>query len=295
MTVPREAGAIHDIGYRRYDGPRLGASYIERSLAVSSLRGAFGLGRSARSKVMPILLLVVMVLPALIVAAIVVIGGADELPVAYTSWAVNLGSIVVLFLGAQAPQSVSRDLRFRVVALYFSRPLTRRVYVRAKLAAMSAALFVLMALPLLVLYAGAVLGGLPFWANTRDLLAGLAGVVMFAVVLAAVGLLIAAWTPRRGIGVAAIVATLTILGAVSAIVAGIAKDQGNLTLAGWAGLFSPVSIVDGVQVWLFDTETSIVVGPPGAAGGPVFGLAAVALVAVCYLLLVRRYRGVTTS
>ena len=88
----------------------------------------------------------------------------------------------MLFLGAQAPQSVSRDLRFRVVALYFSRPLTRRSYVRAKLAAMSAALFALMALPLLVLYGGALLGGLPFWTDTRDLLYGLAGAVMFAVV-----------------------------------------------------------------------------------------------------------------
>ena len=41
---------------------------------------------------------------------------------------------------------------------------------RAKLAAMSAAVFVLMAAPLLVLYGGALLGGLPFWHNTRDLL-----------------------------------------------------------------------------------------------------------------------------
>jgi ABC-2 type transport system permease protein len=295
VTVPRETGAIHDIGYRRYDGPRLGRTYAERSLAVSSLRGAFGLGRSTRSKVMPVILVVVMVVPALIISAIVVISGSDDLPVAYTSWAVNLASVVVLFLGAQAPQSVSRDLRFRVVALYFSRPLTRRSYVRAKLAAMSAALFVLMALPLLVLYGGALLGGLAFWTNTRDLLYGLAGAVMFAVVLSSVGLLIAAWTPRRGIGVAAIVATLTILGGVSAIVAGIAKDQGNLTLSGWAGLISPISLVDGIQVWLFGSETAVVTGPPGDAGGPVFALVAVALVATCYLLLVRRYRGVTSS
>jgi ABC-2 type transport system permease protein len=124
---------------------------------------------------------------------------------------------------------------------------------------------------------------------------GLAGAVMFAVVLSAVGLLIAAWTPRRGIGVAAIVATLTILGGVSAIIAGIAKDQHNLTLSGWAGLISPVSLVDGVQVWLFGSKTAVVTGPPGDAGGPVFALVAVALVASCYLLLVRRYRGVTVS
>ncbi|WP_208542995.1 hypothetical protein [Nocardioides euryhalodurans] len=32
-------GAIHDIGYRHYDGPRLGAAYIRRSLFVDTLRG----------------------------------------------------------------------------------------------------------------------------------------------------------------------------------------------------------------------------------------------------------------
>ena len=53
---------------------------------------------------------------------------------------------------------------------------------------------------------------------------------------------------------AAVIATLTILGGVSAIVAGIAKDQGNLTLSGWAGLISPVSLVDGIQVWLFGSR-----------------------------------------
>ncbi len=295
MTVPRETGAIHDIGYRSYDGPRLGLPYIERSLAVASLRGAFGLGRSTRSKVMPVLLLAVMVVPALVVAAIVVLSGADELPFAYTSYAIRLGVVSTVFVAAQAPQSVSRDLRFRVVELYFSRPLSRRSYVRAKLAAMSAAVFVLLAAPLLVLYGGALLGGLPFWHNTRDLLAGLAGAVVFAVVLASLGLLVAAWTPRRGIGVAAIVAVILVLGGVSAIAQGVAQDQGHAVLAGWSGLIAPYPLVDGVQVWALGAESSTVTGPPGAAGGPVFALVVVAFVAACYLLLVRRYRRVTAS
>jgi ABC-2 type transport system permease protein len=124
MTTSGQGGTIHDIGYRRYDGPRLGAAYVRRSLFVHSLRGAFGLGRSGRSKVMPLLLLTVMTLPALITAAIVIIEGADRLPLEYTSYAVSLQVIIAIFVAAQAPQSVSRDLRFRVVALYFSRPLS---------------------------------------------------------------------------------------------------------------------------------------------------------------------------
>ena len=56
---------------------------------------------------------------------------------------------------------MSRDLRFRVAALYFSRPLSRQQYVQAKYAGMAAALFLLMALPITLLLAGALLAELP--------------------------------------------------------------------------------------------------------------------------------------
>ena len=63
-------GAIHDIGYRHYDGPRLGPAYVRRSLYVDTLRGAFGLGRSGRSKVMPFLLLAVLSVPAIVMGIV---------------------------------------------------------------------------------------------------------------------------------------------------------------------------------------------------------------------------------
>jgi ABC-2 type transport system permease protein len=262
---------------------------------VHSLRGAFGLGRATRSKVVPFLLLAAMVVPAFVIALVVVLGGADELPLEYTSYAVRLGAVLTIFVAAQSPQAVSRDLRFRLVALYFARPISRATYVRTKLLAMSAALFAFLTAPLVVLYVGALLGELDVWDNTVGFLKGVVGAAMFAVVLASVGLAIAAWTPRRGIGVAAIVTVLTLLGGISAIVAGIAEEQGQDTVAGWAGLISPISIVDGVQVWLLNSSASVVAGPPGEWGGPVFALAAVALVAVCYVLLMRRYRSVTDA
>jgi ABC-2 type transport system permease protein len=295
VTTPSETGAIHDIGYRRYDGQRLGPAYVARSLFGHSLRGAFGLGRSARSKVMPLLLLAVMTVPALIIAAVAILTGADELPVEYTAYAVNLQIVVAIFVASQAPQSVSRDLRFRVVALYFSRPLSRHAYVNSKLLAMVAALFVLLAAPLLVLYAGALLAELPVWENTRDVAVALVGAVMFAVVLASLGLAIAAFTPRRGIGVAAVVAVLLVLAGVCGVVQGIAEEEGNPDAAGWAGLISPFALVDGVQVWALGAQTSTVEGPPGTTGGLVFVAAAVGLVAACYGLLLLRYRRVSVS
>jgi ABC-2 type transport system permease protein len=293
--VTSETGAIHDIGYRRYDGQRLGPAYIARSLFVHSLRGAYGLGRSTRSKVMPLLLLAVMTVPAVIMAAVTILTGADELPVEYTAYAVNLQVVIAIFVAAQAPQSVSHDLRFRVVALYFSRPLSRQAYVNAKLLAMTSALFVLLAVPLLVLYGGALLAELPVWEHTRDVAVALVGAVVFAVVLAAIGLVIAAFTPRRGLGVAAVVAVLLVLAGVCGVVQGIAEEEGNLDVAGWAGLISPFALVDGVQVWALGAEVSTVTGPPGTTGGVVFTAAAIALVAACYGLLLLRYRKVSVS
>jgi ABC-2 type transport system permease protein len=244
---------------------------------------------------MPLLLLAVMTVPALIIAAIVVVGDATELPLQYTSYAVHLQVIIAVFVAAQSPQAVSRDLRFGIVALYFSRPLSRRAYVSAKLLSTVSALFLLMAIPLLVLYGGALLAELNVWDNSLDLAKGLAGAVVFAAVLASFGLVVAAITPRRGIGVAAVIAVLLVLSGVGSSVQGIATEEHNAGVAGWAGLISPFTLVDGIQVWVLGADPTSPEGPPGTAGGPVFALVAAAIVAGAYLVLMLRYRKVSVS
>src|SRR5687768_9943428 len=115
--VPTTAGAqgvIHDVGYRHYQGERRGRAYIRGSLFVDSLREAYGLGRSARSKIMPMLLLAVMCLPAGVIVAITAVISGDELVAGYTTYLLNLQLVTSIFLAAQAPVLASRDLRFRV-------------------------------------------------------------------------------------------------------------------------------------------------------------------------------------
>jgi ABC-2 type transport system permease protein len=284
------AGAIHDIGYRHYDGPRLGASYVRRSLFVETLRGSYGLGRSARSKVMPVLLLAVMALPAVVIGIVAGAFGATSLPLGYTAYVVALQVAVTIFVGAQAPVVMSRDLRFRVVPLYFSRPLTRAQYVQAKLAGFVVALFVLMALPLTLLLGGALLAEMPLDEQLPDYLRSLAGAALHSLVLGAIALLVAAMTPRRGLGVAAVVGLVLVLSGMQAAVAGLASEFGNDTFAGWSGLLSPFSLVDGVASGVLGADPSVGPGPPGAVGAAVFAVVAVVLVCGCYAALLVRYR-----
>ena len=66
------AGVIHDLGYRPYAGPRLGDAQVAWSFFRTGLRNTYGLGRSGRSKVLPMVLLAMMFLPALILVGVLV-------------------------------------------------------------------------------------------------------------------------------------------------------------------------------------------------------------------------------
>ncbi|MGA4947413.1 ABC transporter permease subunit [Streptomyces lydicamycinicus] len=282
---------IHNIGYRHYDGPRLGRAYARRSLFAQSLRGAYGLGRSPKSKVLPLLLLVAMCLPATIMVAVAVYTKAHALPVGYSRYAIYLQVVIGLYLAAQAPQSVSRDLRFKSIPLYFSRPIERVDYVASKFAAMAAALFILTGAPLLILYVGALLAKLDFLDQTKGLAQGLVAVVLLSLLFAGIGLVVSAVTPRRGFGVAAVIAVLTIpYGAVSAV-QGIAFVQGNESAVGWLGLFSPITLIDGVQSTFLGGSSSFPNGlAPTTDAGFVYLLVTLAVIVGCYALLMRRYR-----
>jgi ABC-2 type transport system permease protein len=291
----RESGVIHDIGYRHFDGERGGRAAIRRAMYVESARGAYGLGRAGRTKVMPALLLAAICLPALISTVVATVTGADELPIAYGAYVLNLQVLVSVYVAAQAPVSVSRDLRFGVMSLYFSRPMERVDYVLARYAALATAVLVLLALPLTILLAGALLAELPLGEQLPDYLRAMGGAVLLALVLAGIGLLIAAVTPRRGLGVAAIIAVLLVLSGVHGAATAIALEEGSRDAAGWAGLLSPYTLVDGVARRVLGQESVLDVGPPGTAGAVVFCAVTVLVVAGCLGLLLVRYRRVSIS
>ncbi|AEM88454.1 ABC transporter permease [Streptomyces violaceusniger] len=293
VTQQQRADVIHNIGYRHYDGPRLGRAYARRSLFSQSLRGAYGLGRSAKSKVAPMLLFAVMCMPAAIIVAVAIAISANKLPVEYTRYAIMLQAVIGLYTASQAPQSVSRDLRFKTVPLYFSRPIETVDYVVAKFAAMASALFILTGAPLLILYVGALLAKLDFADQTKGFAQGLISVALLSLLFAGISLVVAALTPRRGFGVAAVIALLTIsYGAVSAVQA-IAWNEGDSGPVSWIGLFSPITIIDGVQTAFLGAASSFPGGiGPSTGTGLVYVLVLLGLIAGSYGLLMRRYRKV---
>ena len=282
-TEPAAAGVIHDIGYQRYQGARLGRAQAIRSLYVHSLRTAFGLGRSARSKLLPGGLVALGSIAALILTVVNILAPTPAVTPTGLVSAYTFG--MTAFVAVVAPELVSRDLRVGVLPLYFSRPLQRRDYALTKLAALSSAVLLAYGIPLTLMLAGTLVGGGSQGAGaavTGYLQAvGLAAV--HAVVLAAVALPLAAASGRR------VVATGLVIGVflITAPVAGALGEFASGTLGDLAGVLDPVSLLGGIDRWLFD-EGPIDVG----ASGPAYGLAAIVWVAATTTALLWRYRRV---
>lgn len=281
-------GVIHDIGYRHYDGSRLGRGHAVRALFVYSLRAAFGLGRSAKAKVLPFLLFGVVCLPAVIdVAMNAVLDGVPLIP--YAGYPYILQLVIAVFLAAQAPVLIAGDLRYHVLPLYFSRPILRGDYVGAKLGALAAAMLIVIATPQLILYLGALLTDHDALAETAGFLTALGGSIVSAVLLAALGLALACFTRRRAFGIVAIGAVYVMSEAVFGVLQVLTMDG---AAQHYAGVVTPFALLDGFQAWTFGTAPLAQPGPPSGAGGAVYVLVTVAVLIGAAGVLLARYRRV---
>ncbi len=294
----RAGAAIHDLGYRPYAGPRLGEGAVARTFFVTGLRNAFGLGRSGRSKVLPMILLGLMVLPALILVGVLVqarnILGLDQQIVAYSTYPITTQLLISVFVAAQAPALFSRDLRFRTITLYLARPMRRTTYVLARLTSLIGATFVLIGLPLLVMYVGGLLADLSVGDETRDFLAAFLGAFLLAACLSGLAAVVSALTVRRGLAVAAVIVVLLVSYTVVATIQGISEEVGSEAVGEIAGLFSPYTLINGLQVYLFDSPAATLT-PPTSDGMGILYLTATALTVLGSLgALLLRYRKVTT-
>jgi ABC-2 type transport system permease protein len=309
-----ETGVIHDIGYRRYTGRRLGRAQIVRALYWHSLRSAFGIGRGAKAKIVPVIAFVVICLPAVANAVAVARGNARIVP--YDTYTFQLRVVVmIIYIAAQAPELVSRDLRSHVLPLYFCRPLRRLDYPLAKLAAFVTACLAMIEIPVLLLYLGTIAqshGGSAIWQQTRALIPGLLVGLMWAVLLAAIGLALASLSGRRAYATGAIAIYFFLTWILAGILIAVtqrtvvhaaaappgappgspqkfeAVTQVATTGAHLTGLVSPFTTLDGVREWLGGTSE----GPVPGVGqyGPLYGAMLLVLLAASLGGLAARYR-----
>ncbi len=288
-------GVIHDLGYQRYTGDRYGRAAIVRTLAGYSLRSAFGLGRGARAKIVPVAVFAIMSLPAVINAYVVARGGSRAFPYDTYSYLVRV-VLMTIFLAAQAPELVSRDLRHRVLPLYFARPLRPADYPLAKLAALIVACLIVLDVPLLLLYVGTIVGvhgGAAVWAQTTALLPGLALGLLWSVVLATIALAIASCSGRRAFAAGGVAGFFFLSWVLSEVLGTVATSPGTAVVASTAarvaGLVSPFTLLDGVRQWLGGTSPGVV-PDPGRLWGAGYALLLLALVTGSVTVLVSRYR-----
>ena len=299
-AAPAGTGVIHDLGYRHYDGPRLGRAAIIRALTWHSLRSAFGIGRGAKAKVVPILMFGLMCLPAVVNAIVVARTPGHARVVDYDTYVYRLRPLVMLiFVAAQAPELVSRDLRSHVLPLYLSRPMRRLDYPLAKFAAFNAACLLVIEIPLILLYLGTIVsagGASAVWDQTRALFPGMLIGVAWAVLLAAIGLVLASLSGRRAYATGVIAIYLFLTWTLSSILVAIA-EQGPVPVgagpplgARLGGLLSPFTVLDGVRQWLGGTSPGPI--PPPGSVGALYGVMFLVLLAASLGGLAVRYRKV---
>lgn len=308
MNTPVRSGEIYDLGYRNYDGPRLGRRYAIRSLGALSLRNTFGLGRGAWPKVIAFALVGFAMVPALVqlvfgaLRALVFEAGEGEgfefvAPEEYYGF---VQVIIVLFVAAMASELVGNDRKNNTLPLYFSRPIERSDYVLAKVGALTLGLQMLTLVPQLLMFLGNWFGASDqsewFSDNATDLPAIVASAILFSAEFAAIAILIATFANRRAF------ALVSILGAflLSLITTGIVADLLPRSAARVVMLLSPIYVARAVTFVLFDAMPRA--RPMDLAEGPADQLAAVELsgwiwivallahVAIAVTFAIRRYR-----
>jgi ABC-2 type transport system permease protein len=284
-----EASVIHDIGYQRYDGPRLGRGAVLGAIYIHGLRAAFGFGRSAKSKIFPWLVSGITILVAVILAAVRAQTGIVALN--YVQFDDAMSWLVILFVAIVAPELVSRDLRSGVLPLYFSRPLRAADYLGAKFVALVAAVWLVLGVPQFVMFLGAAFttktGMSGVWNELGDLLPAWGYTLIWAVVFASLSLLIASLTGKRAFAAGGIVALFLM----STPIFGVLQLLPSRTAQELAGLASPMMLIGGVGNWLFPGHGT---GMPIGRFGPVYAIEAATVIAACLLLLLARYRKVAS-
>lgn len=297
-TAPGQpAGSIYDLGYRHYEGERRGRLWATWSLYVESLRGIWGFGRPVTAKAAPFIIAGIYLLPAAIqlafasVIAQSIARGEPVTLLTYGNYFGGLGTMIVLFLIAQAPEVVCRDQRYQVLPLYFTRAMGRPDYALARLASLATAVFLVLMAPVVAIFIGDVLMGTDTLKAIGDELPKALptlpsnGLIAFA--MGSIALTVSSFTPRRAYAAIGVMAYFLLMEALPMGIFAIGQNRG----ADWVNflpLLTPNTALSGANHWFFGTPLSDQF--PTTIGAGAYVVAGIASIAIFTGILLNRYR-----
>jgi ABC-2 type transport system permease protein len=229
-VVPRSDGAVYDLRFQRYDGPRQGRWRARRAIWADGMRAALALGRPARQKVLPVAIIGLAFLPAVVVAAVIGFLAAFAPSLVSAAVADALGNRayygfalfpLLLFAATLAPELLAPERRSGVIILYLVRPLTPLDYVAARWAAFFIVSLGILWLPQLLIYlthlltadSPAVFLRESWHIAPRAMASG----AVIAALLTTIGLAVASFTDRRAYAAAGVLALFLVSSTLSVI------------------------------------------------------------------------------
>ncbi len=284
------SSAIYDLGYQRYAGVKHGRAHAVRTLVLFSLRAAFGMGRGEQARRVPILVAVIVFLPALVQIGVASATNMINF-ISYANYLEFTGFAIALFVASQAPELIVTDKNNGALTLYLSRPIKATDYAWSKLLALWAATAVLTLGPQLMLFTARVFLPASPWTAFKDewmkLLPILGGSILVALFFAAVALALSSFAVKRAFGSASVIAFFLLSPALSSITQVISAGA----IKRWAVMLNPVTVVSGYSKWLFEIEASrrSTVGRADLPGQAYLWVI-LAVSAIAIALLLSRYR-----
>lgn len=292
-------GAVYDRGYRPYEGPRGQRGAATAALYRATVRRALGWRRSWRQKFAPLVLLGVVTIPAIVQIAVGYLTRNETNPanrieiVSYRDY-VGVSSALLLFVALVAPDVICPDRRNHVLPLMFSRPLTGRDYVAAKVGALFSILFAFSVIPQLILFIGNMLvsnGAASYFTGHLDILWK---VPLSAAVLALfhtlIGLSVSSLTDRRIVAGASLIGLFLLTSIAASVLVGehIGRRGGKP-----AGLLNIVQLPLYLRDLIFNGRIGSDMHLYRVDNGGVLAVAVYsAVVVVAAAVLLRRYRWV---
>jgi len=215
---------VFDLGYQHYKGPREGRARAYKAIWIDGMRIALGLGRGARAKILPGILIGIVILVAVIWSLVAAAPDPSDDLLDHADYYRFISVILLLFSAIIAPELLCPDRRDGVIYLYLVRPLTITDYVAGRWLAFFTVSFALICAGQIILFIGFTLGAdesLTYLKdNWLDVPRFLGAGLVIAVFTTTLPLAVSAFTTRKAYAAAFVIGLFFI----SAIIAGIVTE-----------------------------------------------------------------------